>query len=283
MILCGIGVLWWGHKLIPGSCEAIKRLQSDGKTVYFVTNAPNSTRNELQHIAESRGYKITKDEILSVSYITAKYLHDLNFHKKAYLIGARGISEELKDLGIGYIDSDADEARDLVDIMANGLELDEEVGAIIVGFDTNFKYSKMLMASNYLKDPECMLIATSFDEVYPTSNGVIVPCIGPTARAIEVASGRIAINMGKPNPNMCKSLVDNGTIVPERTLVIGDTAKYDILLGMNCAFQTMLVGSGVNKMDDVRIWQASCNDEERKLIPDFYIPTLGDLLTLLKL
>lgn len=97
-----------------------------------------------------------------------------------------------------------------------------------------------------------------------------------------MACGREATIIGKPNPDMCKSLFAQGNIVAERTIMIGDSAKYDILFGYNCGFQTLLVGTGVNSMDDVREWQRSKVEEDKQLIPDIYLPSLGDLLPLLE-
>lgn len=268
--------------MIPGSREVTARLKELGKNVYFVTNMPLKTRTELQSVAVDHGYEIAQDEILSASYVTAKYLHDLKFDKKVYLIGSRGISKEFDHFGIRYLDSDCCGKVDIVDVVSNGIELDSDVGAVVVSFDQNFNYSKILVAANYIKDPECLFIGTNFDEAYPTNNGAIVAGTGPLISAVEVASGRQATIIGKPNPNMCKSLLTEGEIVPERTLMIGDSGKYDILFGFNCGFQTLLVGTGINHLDDVGKWKKSNIQDDKKLIPDTYLPKLGDLLPLLE-
>lgn len=274
------GVQWLGNELLPGSMKVTNRLQELGKTVYFVTNMPIKTRSQLLENFQGHGYKTCLDQILSASYVTAKYLHDLKFQTKVYIIGSLGITAEFDNFGIRYIDSNDDidsEKLNPLYVMSHGIELDEEIGAVVVSFDPNFNYSKILKASNYLKNPNCLFIGTSFDEVYPTYNGAIIPAMGPIVRAIEVASGRKATFIGKPNVNMCKSLRDEGKINPERTLMIGDSAKYDILFGYYSGFQTLLVGTGVNTLNDVHEWQQSNLDEDKKFIPDTYLPTLGDL------
>lgn len=84
--------------------------------------------------------------------------------------------------------------------------------------------------------------------------------------------------MGKPNPFVCEALIAEHNIVPERTLMIGDRCNTDILLGTNCGFQTLLVGTGIHHLNDVDLWKANDSQSDKKLIPDVYLPKLGDLL-----
>ena len=55
-------------------------------------------------------------------------------------------------------------------------------------------------------------------------------------------------------------------------------ANTDILLGKNCDLQTLLVGSGVHSLAETRGWEASAEPEQRRMVADFYVDKLGDLL-----
>lgn len=88
--------------------------------------------------------------------------------------------------------------------------------------------------------------------------------------------------LGKPNPAICRTILNDGITKPLRTLMIGDNCKTDILLGKNCGFQTMLVGSGVHKLNDIQKWQNSHNADDKDFIPDTYINKLGDLLAFMQ-
>lgn len=232
----------------------------------------------MREMAKSHGFNIDESHILSAPYAAAQYLKNRGFSKKVYLISGPGVGKELENVGIEHISTDTINVQPVVDIISNGLKLDADVGAVIVGFDENFNYSKILQASNYLKDANCLLIGTSLDEVYPTKNGIIIPATAPNIRAIETSANRKATIVGKPNTTICESLLADKAIIPERTLMIGDSAKFDILLGTNCGFQTLFVGSGVNSIEEVHQWQKSDCEADKKLIPDAYLPKLGDLL-----
>lgn len=187
-------------------------------------------------------------------------------------------------MGIQYTETNAREISvdQIHKTITDGVELDPEIGAVLVSFDNNFSYAKLFEASNYLQNPDCEFLATSMDAVYPTTNGAVVPGIGGFVRAIEMSCGRMAKILGKPNPNMILPLQKTGQLIPERTLMVGDSASYDILFGFRCGFQTLLVASGLNNMNDVQAWQKSNIEDDKQLIPDLFLSKLGDLLPLLE-
>ena len=61
-------------------------------------------------------------------------------------------------------------------------------------------------------------------------------------------------------------------------MIIYPRANTDILLGKNCGLQTLLVGSGVHSLAETRGWEASEDPEQRRMVADFYVDKLGDLL-----
>lgn len=53
------------------------------------------------------------------------------------------------------------------------------------------------------------------------------------------------------------------------------------MFGKNCGLQTLGVLTGINSWEDYESWAASDDPELWKLLPDYYIPSLGDLVQLL--
>lgn len=90
--------------------------------------------------------------------------------------------------------------------------------------------------------------------------------------------------MGKPENYLCKIFFSEEMLKdPSRFLMIGDRLNTDILFGKNNNFQTLLVETGVHKMDKVNEIiddlekSGSADKNLENQIPDFYLSRLGDL------
>lgn len=211
--------------------------------------------------------------------MAAKYLQSKSFAGKVFIVGSAGIAGELDKVCIRHEGVGPDVLKtNFQSLVTSEFQPDPDVGAVVVGFDEHFSFPKMFKAATYLERPGCLFIGTNTDERFPMPSGNVVPGTGSMVRSIEVAAGRSCELMGKPNPFVCAALIEDFGIAPERTLMIGDRCNTDILLGANCGFHTLLVGTGIHSLNDVDTWKVNDSVEDKKLVPDVYLPKLGDLL-----
>lgn len=273
-----------GPSSMDGAAATVSRLQALGKRIYLITN--NSTRSHASIVdkAHKLHFNVCADDIITSATATATYLKKINFTRKVYVIGRPGIDIELAARGIRCTDKVHDEPKSAYfrDITWDSFELDADVGAVLINYDHTFSYGKLLKAINYLRNPKCLFLATGMDQFIPNGAGILIPGMSSIIKTIqELTPNRSVVVMGKPNKSICDPLFEDVAFNAKRTLVIGDSAETDILLGKNCGFQTLLVGSGIQKFEDIARWQNSDDADDKLNIPDFYLPKLSDLLPFL--
>jgi len=284
------GVLWVGSNPIPGSPEMINRFRDLGKRVFYVTNNSTKTRKEYKEKVDKLGFGGDLEEIVGTAYLAAAYLEQINFDKSklVYVVGSAGITQELEEVGINSLPIGPDtvsETLSLETIKLTPVALDPRVGGVVVGFDVNISFNKILKGASYANLPGVEFIATNTDEQFPLKGSqLIIPGTGSMVAAVATAAGKKPVELGKPSKFMFEIVQKRHPgIVAARTLMIGDRANTDIMLGKNCGLQTLLVGSGVHSLADTRRWEASNSEEESRLVADHYMDTLGDLLDRVKL
>ena len=85
----------------------------------------------------------------------------------------------------------------------------------------------------------------------PSSHGIIPACralISP----IEMATGKKAYFVGKPNPLMMRTGLRRLGVHSEDAVMIGDRMDTDIIAGIESGLDTILVLSGVTSREDVK-------------------------------
>lgn len=155
--------------MIPGIPQTLERLRKEGKKLFFVTN--NSTKSRAGYKKKFDGLglsSVASEEIFSSSFAAAAYLEQTKFRatgKKVYVVGEVGICEELNLIGIPYIGGPQDAGKS-PDMGPGGLmTIDEDVGAVIVGFDRNINYYKIQYAQLAINEAGAQFIATNLDAV----------------------------------------------------------------------------------------------------------------------
>lgn len=162
------GVLWLMNNTLPGAVEVMNGLKADNKKVFFVTN--NSTKTHAQFLEKfhSLGFHATVDEVVSTSFLAAKYLKaNLDSSKKVYVIGSPAVACELDAAGVKHFGVGQDYLKTSVPTFVENVTLDPDVGAVLVGFDEHLSYPKLFKAASYLKDPNVLFVATNTDESFP--------------------------------------------------------------------------------------------------------------------
>jgi|UniRef100_A0A250XZ39 phosphoglycolate phosphatase len=315
------GVLWRGETAVPGAPEALRALRARGKRLGFITNNSSKTRAAYAEKLRRLGFGGPAGpgaglEVFGTAYCTALYLRQRLAGApapKAYVLGSPALAAELEAVGVASVGVGPEplQGEGPGDWLAAPLEPD--VRAVVVGFDPHFSYMKLTKAVRYLQQPGCLLVGTNMDNRLPLENGHFIagPCApGPEAggraapprpltpappslslrpagtgclvRAVEMAAQRQADIIGKPSRFIFDCVSQEYGINPERTVMVGDRLDTDILLGTSCGLKTILTLTGVSTLGDVKSNQESDCMSKKKMVPDFYVDSIADLLPALQ-
>ena len=94
------------------------------------------------------------------------------------------------------------------------------------------------------------LIGTNPDITGPTERGVM-PATGSLIAPIEIATGKKAYFVGKPNPLMLRHGLQKLGLHSNEIAFIGDRMDTDIIAGIESNVDTVLVLSGVTSMAEI--------------------------------
>ncbi|KAL3125017.1 hypothetical protein niasHT_000708 [Heterodera trifolii] len=283
------GVLWLGEQAIPGSSDFVNFLAKNGKRIIVLTNNATKSRAVYARKLGQLGFGrcVNEHNIVNPAAVVADLLHRAGLgqgsDKKVYLIGGQGVKDEMDQLGIDHFGDGFDPVDEQPASKGSAflydLELEEKlerVGAVVVGYEKYFNYLKLMKASNYLRNEDCMFVATNEDETCPGPiPNMVIPDAGPLVAAVKTASGRDPQVVGKPNTPAFDYICRRWTIDPRRTLMVGDRLNTDVKFGNDHGLRSMLVLSGCHGVDDIMESQMQGRDD---LMPDFYANSLGALM-----
>ncbi|XP_057313390.1 glycerol-3-phosphate phosphatase-like [Hydractinia symbiolongicarpus] len=269
------GVLWNSYGPIPGAIKTIKTLKLMNKKVFFVTN--NSSFSRKDYLKKFLKYEIAieENEILSTAFLAATYVKNILKLRKVYMIGNVGMATEFENAGIEFIGfgpqlPENDQTKHYC--LNYDVTVQDDVEAVVVGFDPHFNLNKISQAMQYLAKG-LPFIATNTDNRFPVGNGVFTPGTGCIVSAVQTAAQREPNVLGKPNSllfDVAKSLCD---INPSKTVMFGDRLETDILFGKKCGFQTVCVLSGVTNESQL---EAMLSNKDTDLYPQFIADSLQD-------
>ncbi|KAF7329669.1 4-nitrophenylphosphatase [Mycena kentingensis (nom. inval.)] len=268
------GVLWHGDRLIDGAVDVLSLLRARKKQVIFVTNNATKSRKSYKGKFDQLGVEAHVDEIYGSAYAAAVYISSvvkLPKDKKVYVIGMKGMEEELHEEGVSFIGGTDPADSTVAPFSLADFTLDPSVGAVLCGLDTAINYTKLSKAFQYLKrNSGCLFLVTNEDSTYPAGDGLL-PGAGSISAPLRYALGRDPVAIGKPASTMLDCIKAKVDYDPKRTIMVGDRLNTDILFGQNGGLATLLVLTGITSESEIS------GPNPSPIVPDYVTSSIGDL------
>lgn len=224
------GVVYHGNRLLPGAAEFVQYLTDNRKDFLFLTNSSERTPRELAAKLARLGLNVGEEHFYTSALATADFLSRQKENCSVFAIGEAGLYNALYEKNITMNDVTPD--------------------YVVVGETRTYSYERIEKAVHLVLNG-AKLVGTNPDMTGPAEQG-IVPATGSLIAPIELATGRKAYFVGKPNPFMMRRAVKKLEAKSCETVIIGDRMDTDIIAGVEAEVDTVLVLSGVTAAADLK-------------------------------
>ncbi len=241
------GVIYHGNKILDGVAEFVHWMIDNDKKFVFLTNSPEKTPHELSMKLQRMGLEVSAEHFYTSAMATAEFLHTQKPGCTAYVIGEAALTKALYDHGIYMNDVNPD--------------------YVVVGETRTYNFEKIEKAIE-LVNKGAKLIGSNPDITGPTEHG-IMPATGSLIAPIEIATGKKAYFVGKPNPLMLRHGLRKLGCHSEEIAFIGDRMDTDIIAGIESNVDTVLVLSGVTSREDI---------DDFPYRPKYILDGVGDII-----
>jgi HAD superfamily hydrolase (TIGR01458 family) len=212
------GVVYVGGRPLPGSAEAIERLRQAGLPLRFITNTTRSSRRLLAARIAQMGLSIAIDELLTPAALARQVLTSRRL--TPHMLIHPGLEEDFAGLPAGTRE------------------------AVVIGDAAGrFTYEALNTAFRKL-DAGAEFLALAANRNFTDDDGGLSLDAGPFVKALEYASRREALVLGKPSPDFFALAVAGLGVDPAGVVMIGDDAESDAGGAMAAGLKAILVRTG---------------------------------------
>lgn len=229
------GVLVREESALPGAQEFLQALRTHDRPFLVITNNSIFTPRDLRARLLNSGLDVPESAIWTSAMATAQFLNDQRPGGSAYVVGEAGLTTALHDIGYTLTDSKPD--------------------YVVLGETRTYSFEAITRAIRLIEGG-ARFIATNPDASGPSQQGTL-PATGSVAALVSTATGRDPYFIGKPNPLMMRSAMNQLEAHSESTVMIGDRMDTDIKSGLESGLRTILVLSGSTPRSRVDVFPYS--------------------------
>ncbi len=214
------GTLYTNDGPVEGAREALDRLDRAGVAYRFVTNATHMSRRMISGHLESLGFAVSEGWILTP---------------------ATAVAQKLKVEGLSCFPL---VEENLLEDLEGVLITQDSPGCVLVGnVGEGFTYGRLDTAFRHLM-AGAELIALSKNRYWQRAGGELALDAGPFVSALEYASGKRAITVGKPERAFFELALRDISLPPGTVAMVGDDPELDIVGAQAAGLHAILVETG---------------------------------------
>ncbi len=239
------GVLHVSMQPLPGVAQTLSWLEQQGYATYFVSNTTTMARATLAQRLQQIGLPVSERRLITAPVAAANYIRKHHPGKRCWFLTKGDTANDFD--GIELVDTRADVV-------------------VIGGAEELLSYEAMNAAFRMIMDG-AILLALHKNMYWKTKDGLQLDS-GPYVRALEIATGRDALVLGKPERAFFEQALDAIGCAAHEAIMVGDDIDNDVGGAQNAGLRGILVCSGKHKADSPLL---------KRVQPDAILPSLADL------
>jgi 4-nitrophenyl phosphatase len=172
------------------------------------------------------GFDARPEDVVTAGEVALDIVCRRHYGAPVYLLGTAALGEAARARGIRLV-----------------LEAEAEQAAVVlVARDPGFGQAQLEAACRAIWRG-ARFYAVALDRVIPVEGGFI-PGTGALVKAIQHATTRRPMVLGKPSPWPLRAALARMSVSASRTVYVGDSATSDVAMGKRAGCRTVLVLSG---------------------------------------
>jgi HAD superfamily hydrolase (TIGR01450 family) len=203
------GCVWVGDEPTEGAADAVTALREAGKSIAYVTNDTQLATEEYVRKLWRLGFQASLEEVVTAGGALQYVLAERFGGASAVVIGSDALHGHVEAAGLRIVNHTAFASR---------------ADVAVVAYHPQFDYGELRDASQAALRG-AYLIGLNRDATFPMPDG-LWPGSGAVLAAVETASSRTAVIVGKPEPVLVQTALDR--LGPGRALMVGDRVDADL-------------------------------------------------------
>ena len=220
------GVLYVADQPIAGAADAVAWFQQQEIPHLFLTNTTSRPRSALVEKLARFGIAVTEERIFTPAVAARQWLQHAS-HRDIALFVPEATRAEFQGLPLIDEQSAADANAVVLGDLGEGWS-----------FATLNRAFRLLMS-----DPETALVALGMTRYWRAEDGLRLD-VGPFVKALEYASGKEAVVLGKPAAPFFEAALARLGASAEETIMVGDDIRSDIGAAQQLGVRGILVRTG---------------------------------------
>lgn len=238
------GVLLTGNQRIPGSLRALKFLKDHNIPYLLVTNTTRKSRVNIWHQLKRAGFSVDQSRIFTAPLAAVNWLRKRAV-SRVFLLVSGSVIKEFKDFKITTANPEY--------LIIGDLGKDLSFDRLNLAFRLVMRGAKM--------------IALQKNRYWQTADGLTIDA-GAVVAALEFATGKRALVMGKPRKQFFWEAAHLLDLNPDELAMVGDDLESDVRGAQRAGLLGIAVRTGKFREHIL---------EKKNVKPDAILNSIGDL------